>query len=58
MKVEWKKVFVKTAIWLATELVLNLVGLDNLADYSEFLYEQEVVGLGYLDQPAIVIPST
>ncbi|MEM6869459.1 MAG: hypothetical protein AAF528_13885 [Cyanobacteria bacterium P01_C01_bin.121] len=23
--------------WLLAELVLNLVGLDNLADYSEFL---------------------
>ncbi|MCA1993261.1 MAG: hypothetical protein LDL41_14665 [Coleofasciculus sp. S288] len=56
MKVQWKKVFVKTTIWLACEIILNLVGLDNLADYSEFIYEQEVLALGHLDQPVIVMP--
>lgn len=43
MKTPWKKVWVKAAIWLVTEIILNLLGLDNLADYSEFIFDQEVM---------------
>jgi preprotein translocase subunit SecG len=57
MKLQWKKLLVKTTLWLATEIILNVVGLDNLADYSEFIYEQDAALLGYLNQPAIVMPS-
>jgi hypothetical protein len=57
MKVEWKKVLVKTTVWLAGEIVLNLVGLDNLADYSEFIYEHDTAVFSYLNQPAIAMPS-
>ncbi len=53
MKLEWKKLFVKTTIWLAAEIILNLLGLDTLADYSEFLYEHEVATVSHLHQPAI-----
>lgn len=42
MKSHWKTLIMKTTIWLAAEIILNLLGLDNLADYSEFIYEQEV----------------
>lgn len=55
MKVQWKKVFVKTTVWLVTEILLNLVGLDNLADYSEFLFEQDTAVFSYLNQPAIAM---
>lgn len=34
-----KKILVRTSLWLATEIVLNFVGLDNLADYSEFVFD-------------------
>lgn len=59
MKVEWQKVLVKTAIWLAVELVLNLLGLDSLADYSEFITnKQEVAALSELaQQPTVMILS-
>ncbi len=33
----WQKVVYQTGIWLAAEIWLNLVGLDNIADYCEFL---------------------
>ena len=56
MKVQWKKVLVKTIVWLAVEIALNLLGLDSLADYSEFIYKQEAVVLSHLHQPAIVMP--
>ena len=37
MQVQWKKLLAKTIVWLAAEILLSLLGLDNLADYSEFL---------------------
>jgi hypothetical protein len=37
MKILQSKLLVKVAVWLCAELALNLVGLDDLADYSEFL---------------------
>lgn len=39
MKAYHKGVFIKVATWLMAEVVLNLVGLDNLADYSEFVFD-------------------
>ena len=39
MNVRWQKLLVKTSFWLATEIVLNLIGIDDLADYSEFLLQ-------------------
>ncbi|HEY9831693.1 MAG TPA: hypothetical protein V6D26_14020 [Stenomitos sp.] len=55
MKTQWKKLFVKTTVWLAAEIILNLIGLDNLADYSEFIYEQEVMVLSQHSQPTTLI---
>ncbi|AFZ20827.1 hypothetical protein [Allocoleopsis franciscana] len=55
MKTQWKKLFVKTTVWLAAEIILNLIGLDNLADYSEFIYEQEVMVLSQYPQPTTLI---
>ena len=47
MKIQWKKLWVKIILWLGAEIVLTSIGLDNLADYSEFLGEQkEVVLMG------------
>ncbi|GAB4187787.1 MAG: hypothetical protein Fur006_27860 [Coleofasciculaceae cyanobacterium] len=56
MQTRWKKVIVKVTAWLAAEIILNLIGLDSLADYSEFLYEQEVTVLSQIPQltPALV----
>ena len=34
----WQKVVFKTGIWLVTEIWLNMIGLDNIADYCEFLF--------------------
>ncbi|WP_421658951.1 hypothetical protein [Leptothermofonsia sp. ETS-13] len=34
----------KATIWLAAEILLTVVGLDNLADYSEFIFERELAG--------------
>ncbi len=42
MKSDWKSTVVKATIWLAAEVLLNVVGLDNLADYSEFVFGREL----------------
>ena len=53
MKTLWKRMWVKASIWLVTEIILNLLGLDNLADYSEFIFEQEVTFA--MSQPQITV---
>ncbi|MGB3294623.1 MAG: hypothetical protein WBB01_16695 [Phormidesmis sp.] len=40
MPVTLKTLLTKLLFWLAAEIVLTLVGLDNLADYSEFIANQ------------------
>jgi hypothetical protein len=55
MQTQWKKLIVKVTAWLAAEIILNLLGLDNLADYSEFLYEHEVTVLSQIPQLTTVI---
>ena len=43
MKIKWQKLWVKTILWLGTEILFTLIGLDDLADYSEFLCQQQEV---------------
>ncbi|MDJ0716391.1 MAG: hypothetical protein QNJ54_19640 [Prochloraceae cyanobacterium] len=45
MQVRWKKLLPQIVFWLAAEISLNFLGLDDMADYTEFLnliytYEQ------------------
>ena len=37
-----KKFWFKAATWMVAEIVLNCIGLDNLADYSEYLFDCNV----------------
>lgn len=41
--VRWRKFLVKGTFWLSTELMLGVIGIDTLADYSEFLTHSRVV---------------
>ena len=41
----WQKLLVKLICWLALEIILNLMGLDDLADYSEFIFSYDNVNL-------------
>lgn len=43
MQVKWKTLITKALIWALAELLLNFIGLDDLADYSEFLFEKHVI---------------
>lgn len=40
MKIRWKNLVLRSAMWLATEVLLTVAGLDDLADYSEFVFEK------------------
>lgn len=42
MDVKWGIFFGRAGFWLALEIWLNFIGLDNIADYSEFMIEQEM----------------
>jgi hypothetical protein len=47
--VKWKKLLLKTTVWLVAEISLNFLGLDNLADYSEFLFERTMIMTNTMD---------
>lgn len=38
----WKKLLINLSIWLTAEIVLTVLGLDNLADYGEFIIQSDV----------------
>ena len=42
MKVRWKKLLLIASCWLATEIYFNFLGIDELADYSEFILNQQI----------------
>ncbi len=37
MQVKWKTLITQVLVWMLLEFILNLLGLDQLADYDEFL---------------------
>ncbi len=39
MQVRWSKLFLKTAVWFCAEIALTFLGMDDLADYSEFVFQ-------------------
>jgi preprotein translocase subunit SecG len=43
MQVKWKKLLTQITLWLVAEIILNLLGLDNLADYGEFVFDKEAI---------------
>lgn len=43
MNIRWKFLLIKGVIWLVSEILLTLVGLDDLADYSELIFEKNTL---------------
>ena len=48
----WQRFCLHGSIWLITEVVLSIMGLDSLADYSEFL---NVRGMTTAKPPIVII---
>lgn len=40
MNVRWKILFTSMSMWLLGEFYLGLLGLDEFADYSQFLQDR------------------
>ncbi len=40
MQVKWKRLLLGLLITLVSEILLNFVGLDDLANYGEFVFEK------------------
>jgi len=57
MNTQWKKIWIKATFWLVIEIILNLLGLDSLADYSEFIFEKEIAIATRPPQITVVVPS-
>lgn len=45
MSHKYQQVLIKAVLWLTAEVFLNVVGLDDLADYSEYLFERNTMVL-------------
>lgn len=41
MSIDWTKLLSKIALWALSEVLLGTLNLDNLADYSEFLFKTQ-----------------
>ena len=39
----WQNLIFKISFWLLIEVIFNLIGIDELADYSEFLLMPKTV---------------
>ncbi|MEQ8466626.1 hypothetical protein [Coleofasciculus sp. E1-EBD-02] len=58
MTVNWKALLAKTTVWLAAEILLNLLGLDNLADYSEFIFGRQGANLSQPELSQLMLFTT
>ena len=45
MNVRWKKLLVKTTFYIVAEVWFGFLGIDNLADYSEFVFAKPEITL-------------
>ena len=55
-KIYWRQLFQHIFFWLFAELTLTVMGVDNIADYIEYLLSRQK--LTAIVQPAYVIGST
>ena len=40
IRVNWKELLIHLTLWVAAEMILNLTGLNDLSNYSEFVSRQ------------------
>ena len=40
MDIQWRLMVCRLCVWVAAEIVFSLLGIDDLADYSEFLWQK------------------
>jgi hypothetical protein len=47
MNVKWKKLIFKVGIWLTLEVFFSYVGVDTIADYSEYIFDRSLITASY-----------
>ncbi len=40
IRVHWKELLLNLTLWFVAEIILNLTGLNDLSNYSEFFLQQ------------------
>ncbi len=45
MKFQCHKLLFKLTVWFFAEITLNLLGLDDLADYGDFIFDHKSLNL-------------
>ncbi|MEM8676702.1 MAG: hypothetical protein AAGF83_23050 [Cyanobacteria bacterium P01_G01_bin.67] len=58
MKIKWQQLWLKIIFWLGTEILLTAIGLDDLADYDEFLSQQKQIASMGTTYPTLTIGET
>ena len=43
MSIRWQQFLHHAFFWLIAEIILNSIGIDTLADYSEFVFAQHPI---------------
>ncbi|MEO0988466.1 MAG: hypothetical protein AAFY20_23440 [Cyanobacteria bacterium J06639_14] len=43
MKIKLRQLVIELCLWLTAEMLLGFLGLDDLADYSEYLKENNQI---------------
>ncbi len=43
LQAKWQNFIFRFTLWLLMEILLSYLGLDNMADYSEFFFERHRV---------------
>ncbi len=38
--IRWKPLMLRLLFWIATEVTLNCLGIDDLADYGEYVVDE------------------
>lgn len=54
MNVQWKKLLITALLWFVSEMLLTFTGLDDLADYSDFIAQIQDQYLESIHQYATV----
>ncbi|MBW4532967.1 MAG: hypothetical protein KME09_03440 [Pleurocapsa minor HA4230-MV1] len=47
MNIKWKKLIFQVGIWLALEVFFSYVGVDTIADYSEYVFDRTMITASY-----------
>jgi hypothetical protein len=40
LRIKWQKLIFKVGVWIALELFFSYLGVDTIADYSEYIFER------------------